>query len=282
MVETQAAQYLLNGLDQSVDPCQDFYAFTCNKFIAQVNLTELGLPRLGTYDQAQVDVNSQIATALKTVDINDAKTWSATERITKAAVDACVINSNLDSSLDNSKQIYNDLIKWFGGVPFLGGKSTQDPAAIWGTVGLIEQSHALGTLLASWVSVDYKNVSQNALYVSQPSLSMPRDFYVLPQYVDKLNSRALAIAEMMMQFATDVVSDPLPYRQAIVQNQKTLTVQASQDVANFEVQIAMASWPDDEMRFVGYTFKIFIILIEDHLNFVSNLYVEQLIRLQKL
>ncbi|VDL75747.1 unnamed protein product [Nippostrongylus brasiliensis] len=62
---TQAAAYLLNGLDQSVDPCQDFYAFTCNKFLASVNLTALGQSRLGTYDQAQVDVNAQIAKALQ-------------------------------------------------------------------------------------------------------------------------------------------------------------------------------------------------------------------------
>ncbi|VDK68186.1 unnamed protein product, partial [Cylicostephanus goldi] len=123
--------------------------------------------RLGTYDQAQVIVNNQTALGLKAVDINDAKKWSATERITKAALDACVINSQLTSSIDKSKQIYNDIVAWFGGVPFLGGKVTQDSASIWGTVGLIEQTHALGTLLSSWVSVDYKNVSQNALYISQ-------------------------------------------------------------------------------------------------------------------
>ncbi|RCN34527.1 hypothetical protein ANCCAN_19622 [Ancylostoma caninum] len=107
-----AATYLLNGLDQSVDPCVDFYAFTCNKFIAQVNLTALDLNRLGTYDQAQAQVNAQIVASLKSVDVNDDKKWSATERITKAALDACVINSNLQTSLDNSKQILSDLTTW--------------------------------------------------------------------------------------------------------------------------------------------------------------------------
>ncbi|EYC34058.1 hypothetical protein Y032_0001g221 [Ancylostoma ceylanicum] len=234
-----AAAYLLNGLDQSIDPCVDFYAFTCNKFIAQVNLTALNMNRLGTYDQAQSQVNAQIVASLKTVDVNDDKKWSETERITKAVLDACVINSNLQNSLDNSKQILSDLTTWFGGVPFLGGTISKN-ANIWATIGTIEQTHALGTLLASWVSVDYRNVSQNALYVSQPSLSMPREFYVLPQFVDKLNGRAQKIEKMMLYFAKDVLADPKPYYDRIKQ--------ASHDVANFEVQIAMASWPDDEMR----------------------------------
>ncbi|VDM75326.1 unnamed protein product [Strongylus vulgaris] len=144
-------------------------------FLAQVNLTALGLGRLGTYDQAQVDVNKQIVASLNAVDVTDEK-WSVTERITKAALDACVINSNIASSLDNSKQIYDDLTNWFGGVPFLGGQLNQTAASIWGTVGFIEQTHALGTLLSSWVSVDYKNVSQNALYISQVVISQPSYF----------------------------------------------------------------------------------------------------------
>ncbi|VDO64692.1 unnamed protein product [Haemonchus placei] len=133
----QAAAYLLNGLDQSIDPCEDFYAFTCNKFIAQVNLTALGKGRLGTYDQAQVDVNSQIAATLKNVDVNDDKK--------------------------------------FGGVPFLN-QALKDNVDIFAAVGTIEQTHAVGTLMGSWVSVDYKNVAQNALYVSQVVISQPSYF----------------------------------------------------------------------------------------------------------
>ncbi|RCN30098.1 peptidase family M13 [Ancylostoma caninum] len=192
---------------------------TMFQFIAQVNLTALDLNRLGTYDQAQAQVNAQIVASLKSVDVNDDKKWSATERITKAALDACVINSNLQTSLDNSKQILSDLTTWFGGVPFLGGTISKN-ANIWATVGTIEQTHALDSF--------------------QPALSMPREFYVLPQFVDKLNDRAKMIESMMLYFAKDVLTDPKPYYDKIKQ--------ASHDVANFEVQIAMASWPDDELR----------------------------------
>ncbi|VDP03288.1 unnamed protein product [Heligmosomoides polygyrus] len=79
-----ASSSLLNGLDQSIDPCVDFYAFTCNKFLANVDLNALGKSRLGTYDVAQTTVNSFIADVLKGVDVNDDKNWSLTERITKA------------------------------------------------------------------------------------------------------------------------------------------------------------------------------------------------------
>ncbi|VDP36005.1 unnamed protein product [Heligmosomoides polygyrus] len=86
---------------------------------------------------------------------------------------------------------------------------------VFAAVGSIEQTHAVGTLMGSWVSVDYKNTAQNALYVSQPSLSMPRDFYTLPQFVDNLDNRAKAIEQVMRLFASDVLKDAQPYSDMI-------------------------------------------------------------------
>ena len=57
-----AATILLNGLDQTYDPCEDFYMFTCKKYVDSVQLGDQ--PRRGTYDESQEQVNAAIANAL--------------------------------------------------------------------------------------------------------------------------------------------------------------------------------------------------------------------------
>lgn len=58
----------------------------CNsliQFLQSTDLTKLHRSRLGTYDQAQIDVYSEIVTALNQIDVTSDK-FSKTERITKA------------------------------------------------------------------------------------------------------------------------------------------------------------------------------------------------------
>ncbi|KAK6056075.1 hypothetical protein COOONC_06421 [Cooperia oncophora] len=82
----KAADSLSYGIDESFDPCEDFYSFSCNKFLEQTDLQELDVSRFSTFDQAQLQVHTEIAEALSKVDINNNK-WSETERITKAVRD---------------------------------------------------------------------------------------------------------------------------------------------------------------------------------------------------
>ncbi|KAJ1371704.1 hypothetical protein KIN20_033691 [Parelaphostrongylus tenuis] len=109
----EAAAYIFSGLDQKVDPCEDFYGFTCNKFLSKVNLTELKTDHFGTIEQAQVHINKQIIVALQNVSVNDDKTWSATERITKAALEACVLNKKLPHHQDASARVLKNITNWW-------------------------------------------------------------------------------------------------------------------------------------------------------------------------
>uniref|UniRef100_A0A1I7URW3 Neprilysin n=1 Tax=Caenorhabditis tropicalis TaxID=1561998 RepID=A0A1I7URW3_9PELO len=229
----QAAAYLLNGLDDTIDPCQDFYAFTCNSFLQKTNLGPYQ-QRLGTYDQAQIDVYSEIITALNKIDVNSATT-SKTERITKAAFDSC--KSNLGNPPDKSKVVYQELQSLFGGVPFFGENLTPN-LDYWSVAGQIEQTHAVGTLTYTIASSDYKNNLKNALYTGPPALSLAYDFYVKPQYIAEVNNRVSNVNDMLTSFAAavgkNVGADAL--------------LSAAQEVVSFEVQIAMSSWPDDLLR----------------------------------
>ncbi|CAI4224926.1 unnamed protein product [Auanema sp. JU1783] len=227
----EAGQRLLQGLDMNIDPCEDFYAFTCNKYLGQIDLKALGVSRKGTYADSQINVNAQIASALSKVNAKS----SLTERITQTALNSCVKAANSD--LPNlNKRIGEDIRKIFTGIPFLNEKLGKD-LNLFSAAGKIEQQHALGTLFFSWSTVDYKNISQNALYISQPSLSLPLDYYVKPQFMDKLTARKDSILSTMKQFAIDS------------QVKANLNLEdAAEKVTQFEVLIALASWPDDLLR----------------------------------
>lgn len=73
-----AATQLLRGLDRTVDPCSDFYAFTCNNYLNTVQIPD-GQSRIGVYDEAQVKVYSMIADILDQMDLTKV---SLTEKIT--------------------------------------------------------------------------------------------------------------------------------------------------------------------------------------------------------
>ncbi|RCN34532.1 hypothetical protein ANCCAN_19627, partial [Ancylostoma caninum] len=100
----EAANNLRNGLDESVDPCENFYSFTCNNFMSKVNITNLPFDEFGTSSLAQVRVYAAIADALKDVDVNDTK-WSETERITKA-VRLITYNGNFCNIFHYPSQFY--------------------------------------------------------------------------------------------------------------------------------------------------------------------------------
>ncbi|CAL2050931.1 unnamed protein product [Caenorhabditis brenneri] len=230
----QAAAYLLNGLDDTIDPCQDFYAFTCNKFLQNTDLQQLHRSRLGTYDQAQIDVYSEIIAALDKIDVKSTTT-SKTERITKAAFASC--KANLMNPVDQTQTVYAEIKNLFGGVPFFGEQLKQN-IDYWDIAGQIEQQHAVGTLTYTIASSDYKDHTKNALYTGPPALALAYDFYVKPQYIAEVNTRVANVNDMLTAFA-----------QALGKNVGAdALLAAAQEVVSFEVQIAMSSWPDDLLR----------------------------------
>ncbi|RCN30101.1 hypothetical protein ANCCAN_24136 [Ancylostoma caninum] len=234
----EAAAYIISGLDETVDPCDDFYAFTCNKYIKEHNPHDLGVGKFSPSKELQDDVNAEIAEALHKVDVNDAK-WSKTERITKALLHSCVYHSTSKTPIDNTIDLLYEIKRLFGGIPFLG-HPLKDGFDLFTAMGDLEQTHALGTLMGAMVSVDYKKVSQHALYISQPSLPMPREFYVLPQFTQKLKDREKLLGDVLYKFADTILDDPEEYAKEIKK--------AALDIVQLERRIAMASWPRTQMR----------------------------------
>uniref|UniRef100_A0A914E5P6 Uncharacterized protein n=1 Tax=Acrobeloides nanus TaxID=290746 RepID=A0A914E5P6_9BILA len=228
-----AAESLLYGLDTDYDPCEDFYMFTCGNFLKNTVLTG-GESRNGTYDMSQANINRQISNTVA----NLPATASQTEKIFKHVYDSCYA-SYFGASASISKNIYNDLIKPFGGFPALDPNwAPINKTVLWQMIGTYESSYALPSLLQSLVSVDYMNNSENALYLYQGPLALPRDFYVLPQFLKDIDDYLEGMIGMIQGFKDEI---GLNVTDDYVAQQIT-------SVIELEVNLALAMVPDDLMR----------------------------------
>ncbi|KAK6036270.1 hypothetical protein COOONC_26225, partial [Cooperia oncophora] len=82
------------------------------------------------------------------------------------AFDSCVGHIVSEKTTESTLQLLEYIADRFGGIPFLN-HTIDDDLDLFKIMGRLEADRALGTFMSSWVSVDYKNVKQNALYISQ-------------------------------------------------------------------------------------------------------------------
>lgn len=66
-------------MDQSYDPCENFYMFACGGYLKKHQKLPEGASRIGTYDETQKKVNLAVAKRLN----NTSNLKSTTEQILK-------------------------------------------------------------------------------------------------------------------------------------------------------------------------------------------------------
>ncbi|CAJ0935377.1 unnamed protein product, partial [Mesorhabditis belari] len=231
----EAASYLMQGLNETFDPCEDFYSFTCGSYFV-LHQNDLGnVSRVGTYDEGQTKINQWIYQQLEKT-TNSSST--ITQQITWKAAQTC--NKYYSGNpIDKSADMYKEMKDLFGGIPFVDGdswKAISDMTKFFGAVGKLELEHALGTLFSTLVTVDYVNTDKNGIFVGQPILALPREFYVKPQFLSQVLNRVTDVMQTLTTFYKSIKGKAVDLSQI------------ASDIVNFEISIAIASWPDDQMR----------------------------------
>lgn len=163
---TSAAQ-LLQSMDESVDPCDDFYQFTCGKFIKDTKIRE---------DETSVNVFSKIrdkvSHQLRTmIEEPIGKDESRIFRLTKMFFQSCMNKTAIEE--DGLKTI-NEMIKNYGGWPIIEGYDWNEYDFSWLNTlyKFRDDGHLVDFFFDTSVGSDMRNTTRRTITVSTiPSIA---------------------------------------------------------------------------------------------------------------
>ncbi|KAH7712059.1 Peptidase family M13 containing protein, partial [Aphelenchoides avenae] len=155
--DRKAAQLLLSSIDQSRDPCTDFYEFTCSNWIKNYPI-----PAYAETTNSFLIVTRNVQQQLKELLENNAPSSSRAINDAKTLYAACMDTNRINAV--GSRELLHDL-ELLGGWPIIHG-NLWNPQRFDLTKLLIgmAQTRATQSLFVMGFSADEKNVTRNLLH----------------------------------------------------------------------------------------------------------------------
>ncbi|XP_050412278.1 neprilysin-4 isoform X2 [Patella vulgata] len=222
----KAAARLMNAMDDSVDPCENFFDYACGNW-NKVNAIPDDRASYNTFGKLRDDIQVMVKDLLnKPPSDKD----SAAMKKAKYLYVSCTNETLIDQrGLEPILNLLNELGTW----PAVVGDSWKEEE--FDLIDLIIKLRLYNNkiLVDQWVSADDKNSDVNIIQLDQPDLGMPsRDYYLKGR-----NNKAVLVYE---KFAQEVA--------ALLGANKTI---AERDIAlmiDLETEIANLTIPQDQRR----------------------------------
>ncbi|KAI1295381.1 Neprilysin-11 [Halotydeus destructor] len=224
-----SAARLLGSIDQSVDPCNDFYSFSCGKWIDNQAIDDdrVSASRFGALSD---QVQQKLRLLLEHEDVKDEFYIKNAKLLYKTCLNETAINALGVKPL-------TDLLDSVGGWPMvLGDKWADDDTDIYEMIRALEDRGYIGALhsfLSLYFGPDLKNNTRYIMSTSEASLSLSREY-------------------MMQNFSDSVRQQE--YYKLLVKSAEYLGAESSRakkeamEVLMFEKEIAKLTLPREEKR----------------------------------
>ncbi|KAK7072003.1 hypothetical protein SK128_020725, partial [Halocaridina rubra] len=226
-----SASNLIESVDDSVNPCDDFYQYACGRWMEKNPVPE------STYVWSQFEVlDNQVNNALNTIlsspNVNDSKPTSQLKVFYKACMNFSQLETLGVSPL-------TDFLKQYGGWP-MTQERWNGTAFTWQTL-LGEAKRTMGRdyLLSIWVSADQRNTNTSAIYIDQGSLGLPHSVLINTEgYLSKVS----AYKKYMASTASVIASS---LNQTLEEDAIYEDVNA---IFDFEMALANITMPEEKRR----------------------------------
>ena len=167
----QTAADLLDKLDQTANPCQDFYQFACGGYVEKTIIPD-DRTRTSMFSAVGDKLNEQLRTLLESKIIeSDPKPF----RLAKSMFQSCM---NKDIIEERGVGPLINVLKAMGGWPLLEGPNWNKEGFKWYEMvyRFRDMGYSVDYLVDFSVTTNLKNSSWRVLDLDQPSLGMAREY----------------------------------------------------------------------------------------------------------
>ncbi|XP_077302517.1 M13 family metallopeptidase neprilysin 2 isoform X2 [Arctopsyche grandis] len=174
------ASGILKNIDDSVDPCDDFYEFSCGKFLKKTRIPD-DQSSVNTFSIIGDELQEQLRTILdEKPQPNEPKPFTLARNLFLACMNTTSIESRGVEPL-------HKILKKLGGWPLLEGPEWKESEFTWMDIvyKMRKIGYSIDYFIDTSVGVDVKNSTKRVIDVDDASLGLSRE-YLTKGFSDKL------------------------------------------------------------------------------------------------
>ncbi|XP_071529338.1 neprilysin-1-like [Panulirus ornatus] len=254
-----AAAAIVEAMDTTIDPCQNFYQFACGGWMDKNPLPEES-SRWSQFDILDRELRNALSKILtEPVSQQDAKPV----RQSKEFYAACM-NEDLLESIGVTPLV--NLFEEFGGWPMTVADWNENDFDWQFSVAEARRRQGADYLVSVWVFADQKNTDVTAIYVDQTSLGMARSVLTAPHnYEERIAAYKAYMAATASIMATSLGQDTSHIEAEVA------------DVFDFEVALANITTPPEDRRDIERMYNPMTVLELSDLTAGSDLNWKQML-----
>lgn len=229
-----AASSIIQAMDTSADPCQDFFQFACGGWVQANNIPD-GKNIWGRF----YELRDMVDKALKEIVTSEAPSDSMAVTNLRTMFDGCMDTEAIETAGLGGILPGLGPDEETGGWPMVQDSWPEEKFDLASLVGLSRRYMGNDLLLSLWVYLDDLDTENNVIYIDQPGLGLPLSMYLdlesYASYITAYKTFMVDLARVIVrELGTGVTEDML--------------LESAEQIFEFEREIAQVMTPDSERR----------------------------------